>query len=100
MTTSTTNYRDKAAKTFFFICLFIMGLVIAGNSQNVKITPDGNYVQISAAKSDTAGYKDTGKIFTDSKGVKHTVYVSAKGKLFVKMVSKTSGTPYRKYLKL
>lgn len=89
--------RNFLAKAAFIISLLIMGLVIAGNSQNVKQTADGNYVAISG--NNTTEAKDTGKTYTDAKGNKYPVYISKNGKLFVIRTS-AKGNKYNQYLKL
>lgn len=61
----------------------------------VKQDASGNYVSVSS----TAENKDTGKTFTDSKGVSFKVFESAKGKLYIKRVSK-KGIEYKQYLKV
>ena len=66
-------------------------------SQQVKVDKNGNY--ISATNSSKADTINTGKTFTDSKGLVYPVYKSAKGKLYYPRISK-SGTYYRVYLKI
>jgi len=72
---------------------------IAGvNAQKVTTDAQGNYV---AVKRDFAREeaKETGKTYTDLKGVKYPVMESAGGKLFVVKTSK-AGNEYRMYLKM
>lgn len=85
--------------TSFFICLFIMGLVIAGNSQTVKQDASGNYVPAQSVR-DSTGAKKTGNHYTDSKGNVFDVWESKKGKKFVIRISKNTGLPYNSYLKI
>lgn len=82
----------------FFICLFIMGLVIAGNSQTVKKDANGNYYAVKMTKDSTGG-TETGKTFTATDGTKYPVMMSKGGKLYVVRTSK-AGTQYKQYLKL
>lgn len=84
--------------TSFFICLFIMALVVSANSQTVRKDVNGNYVAVKAA-SDSATSTNTGKTFTDAKGNVYPVMMSKNGKLFVIRTSK-AGTQYKQYLKL
>ena len=80
------------------IALCLIAGSLAGYSQNAKLDASGNFVATAAAAGTPA--KDTGKYFTDAKGVRSKVFVSAKGKYFINVVSKTAGTPYKKYLTL
>lgn len=84
----------------FFLCLFIMWLVVVGNSQTVKQDATGNYYAVKAAKDTTTTYKATGKTFTTSKGETFPVYESKNGKLFVIRTSKATGNTYKQYLKV
>ncbi len=94
---TTTTKTNRLAKIAFLLCLSIMGLVIAGNSQTVKMDASGNYV---AVKDTTLNYKATGKTYTTEKGETFPVYLSKTGKLFVIRTSKTTGKEYRSYLKI
>lgn len=84
--------------TAFFICLFIMASVIAGNSQTVRKDANGNYYAVKMAKDSTGG-AETGKTFTATDGTKYPVMMSKNGKLYVIRQSK-NGTTYKQYLKL
>lgn len=79
--------------------LSIIGLFVAltGHAQQ-KVTKDaqGNYI---VAKRDTAGSnKPTGKFIIDKDGVKHPVFISARGKLYYMRTSK-AGNVYKSYIK-
>ena len=67
-------------------------------SSQVKVDAKGNYVSTSSirAKGDTI---NTGKTYTDSKGIVYQVFKSSTGKLYCPRVSKT-GNYYRYYLKV
>lgn len=67
-------------------------------SSQIKVDNKGNYVQETtvSGKRDTV---NTGKTFTDSKGIVYPVFKSSTGKLYVGKVSK-SGNYYRYYLKI
>lgn len=70
------------------------------NQANVTQDKNGNYTQIS--KKDTTGKtsaKQTGKLFTDAKGVQFPVMESKNGKLFVIKASAKTGKNYNYYLK-
>jgi len=67
----------------------------AQTKPNVTRTADGNYILISK-KADSA--KNTGN-YVVIKDIKYPVYESAKGKLFIKRISKNN-KEYNQYLKL
>lgn len=90
-----TKTNNTLAITFFLLCLFIMGLVVAGNAQQVKQDAQGNYYAVKATKDTSITYKPTGKTFTTSKGETFPVYVSKNGKLFVIRTSKATGNQYK-----
>ena len=68
-------------------------------AQNAVKTKDGNYIALKATGTTKDSNKQTGKTFTDTKGVKYPVMESAKGKLFYVKTSKT-GNEYKVYIKL
>lgn len=74
----------------------ILVLAMSATAQT-KVTRDqqGNYVSVSAPKTEP---KNTGKVYTDSKGVKYPVYESARGKLYIVRTSKKTGKKYNQYL--
>ena len=80
------------------ILLAFLSLYFAGNSQTIEKTKDGNYIAVKATKTDDKP-TDTGKTYTDTKGIVYPVFVSKNGKLFVIRTSKT-GSQYKQYLKL
>lgn len=66
-------------------------------AQNVKVDSKGNYVAISNFKADSSHSKESGHTYTDNKNKVYKVFISAKGKLFVKKISK-AGNEYNYYL--
>ena len=70
-------------------------LSLAGSAQNSKVNASGNYVSVAKVREPA---KNSGKTFTDSKGIVYPVLESAKGKLFYTRVSK-AGNEYNVYLK-
>jgi len=80
------------------IILLAAFVCFAGEAQQpVKKDKSGNYyADTSAGKTEA---KNTGKTFTDGKGIKYPVLISKNGKLFVIKTSKT-GNKYNYYLKL
>lgn len=79
--------------------LFIMMLFfsLSATAQNAHQDNSGNYTAIS---KDTTRASNTGKTFTDAKGIVYPVYVSTHRKLFINKVSAKTGKPYKLYLKL
>ncbi len=82
----------------FFLCLFIIGLVVGANAQTARQDATGNYVSIKS-KMDSTSAKATGKTYTDDSGNTYPVMISKNGKLFIVRTSKT-GSRYNQYLKL
>jgi hypothetical protein len=83
-----------------FISVAIFSFTFDSHGQTVKVDASGNYVAVKSVKSDSASYKSTGRTYTDTKGNSYPVMISSRGKLFVIRTSKTTGNPYRQYLKL
>lgn len=83
-------------KTFITFLLLAVTLTLCSQ---IKIDAKGNYVSssYSRVKGDTV---NTGKTYTDSKGVTYPVFKSSTGKLYCPRISKTSGNYYRYYLKV
>ena len=81
-----------------FLVGTFMVLALAGNvnAQNVQ-RQGNNFTQVS---NGGGGGKETKTqyTYTDSKGNKYPVYLSASGKAFIKKVSKKTGKEYRQYL--
>ena len=86
-------------KKALILLAVILSLNFGLNAQTVQKTKEGNYIAVSKPGIDDKA-KDTGKTFTDSKGNVYPVFISAKGKLFVIRISKTTNKEYRQYLKL
>lgn len=84
----------------FFICLFIMALVVSANSQTVRKDANGNYVQVVKKDSATSSATPTGSNYIDKKGNVFPIMKSKNGKLFIVRVSSKTGLPYNSYLKL
>lgn len=81
--------------------LLLLSIVIASftaTAQNAKVDAHGNYVAVKNATVKNTG-KNTGKTFTDTKGIVYPVYESAKGKLYYIRKSK-AGNEYKVYLKV
>lgn len=75
--------------------LFCIALLLNITIQAQTIDENGNY-HLKTKRGSEA--KKTGKFAIDSNGIKHDVYISKNGKLFIKMVSKKTGKEYNKYL--
>lgn len=80
---------------FVVLCL----VIVSGTVSAQKVTQDasGNYVAVKTDKRAKGDTLDTGKTFTDSKGVAYPVFKVVKsGKLFAAVTSK-GGKYYRRY---
>ena len=90
----------KETKQIIVLLLLCFALCFADNlfAQNVVKGKDGNYTDLPA-KTEKDKAKLTGQKYTDNKGTVYPVYLSVKGKIFIVMVSKTTGKEYNKYLK-
>ena len=75
--------------------LFCIALLLNVTINAQTIDEDGNY-HLKTKRGTEA--KKTGKFAIDSQGIKHNVYISKNGKLFIKMVSKKTNKEYNKYL--
>lgn len=86
-------------KRLLFI-LIITSFSITSYSQTVVTTnSQGNYVAFSNPKVKEAD-KDTGKTFTDSKGVVYKVYQTSTGRLYILRKSKNTNKEYKQYLEV
>lgn len=84
-------------KKLFFLSVISL-LSIGAYSQTVVTTnAQGNYVAVSTPKVKVED-KDTGKTFTDSKGVVYKVYQTSTGRLYILRKSKRTGKEYKQYL--
>lgn len=82
----------------YILFFAFMGAIQAANCQQVQTDAKGNYFAVKTTK-DSAGGKATatGKTYTDTKNQVFPVFVSARGKLFIKRVSKNTGNAYNDY---
>ena len=75
--------------------------IVAGAQTKVITDKQGNYTAVVKTGAKQGGKATlTGKYFTDAKGAKFEVWQSAKGKLFIIRISKTTNKPYNYYLSL
>ena len=70
---------------------------LSTNAQNV-VRKGNAFIEQKSDSAPRGGATKTNMVFTDSKGVTDTIYVSSKGSCFVWKVSKKTGKKYRKYL--
>lgn len=84
-------------KKLLLIALVLFSFAAMSQTKVIK-DKDGNYKAVEVLKPSQED-KDTGKTFTDAKGVKYTVRESVNGKLYYIRVSKKTGKPYKVYLK-
>lgn len=79
------------------IVLFVSITTIQAQTKpNTVLTADGNYKAITKS---TDSIKSTGKTYS-VKDTTYTVYQTAKGRLFIKRISKKTSKEYKQYLKL
>ena len=82
----------------FIICIIMM-LSISLTIQAQNVERKGNtFTQVSNKKVEEAKETKTEYIYIDSKGIQYPVYLSAKGKAFIKKISRKTGKEYPKYL--
>lgn len=63
-----------------------------------NVTQNGNnFTQVKTERAESKEVK-TQYTYTDSKGNVYPVYLSSKGKAFIKKVSKKTGKEYKQYL--
>lgn len=80
------------------IVLMLGFLAISNGLKAQNVVRNGNtFVQQSDSTS-RGGATKTEYLYTDSKGVTDTVYLSRNGNAFIWKKSKSSGKTYRKYL--
>lgn len=77
-------------------CLILLFIASADMySQTVK-REGNNFTQVS--KTSKGEDKATSYTYTDSKGTKYTVYLSAKGKAYIIRKSSKTGKEYKQYM--
>lgn len=95
--------RDVLKALLFIIAVFaLMALVMPAQAQKIaKQDAKGNYYSdtTKTAKSHVSTAKETGKMFTDSKGVSYPIMLSKLGKLFYIKTAIKSGKKYNVYIK-
>jgi len=87
-------------KNLSLIAAVLIAITFSVSAQTKVVqTKEGNYTAATVTKTSKSKSVETGKTFTDSKGVKYPVYKSVNGKLFYKRTSK-KGNVYNVYLTL
>ena len=82
----------------FIICIIMM-LSISLTIQAQNVERKGNtFTQLSNRKAEEAKETKTEYIYIDSKGIQYPVYLSARGKAFIKKINRKTGKEYPKYL--
>lgn len=95
-------------KVSFIIAFMAATIAASAQSSSIKVTTSGGKSSVNANISVPQGQrfnldkpKDEGTLTTntaDYKGTNYPVYVTAKGRLFIKLTSPTTGKEYRKYI--
>jgi hypothetical protein len=87
-------------KKLSIIAAILIAITFCATAQTkVKQDANGNYIAATVTKTSKSKAVETGKFFTDSKGVKYPVLKSANGKLFYRKTSK-KGNVYNVYIEL
>lgn len=83
-----------------FITCIIMMLSISLTMQAQNVERKGNTFTQVTKKKETKESKETKTeyIYIDSKGIQYPVYLSARGKAFIKKINRKTGKEYPKYL--
>lgn len=90
------NKFDRIAGISVLVLFFLFAI---GYSIKAQIVRKGNtFIEQKSDSSQRGGATKTKYLYTDSKGVTDTVYISSKGSAFIFKVSKKTGKKYRKYL--
>ena len=77
----------------YIIALLVM--LTLSISSYAGVVKEGNvYVQ----KTTTVKEKETGVYYQDKNGIRYIIYVSPKGSLYIKKISKKTGKEYKYYL--
>ena len=77
----------------YIIALLVM--LTLSISSYAGVVKEGNvYVQ----KTTTVKEKETGDYYQDKDGIRYIIYVSPKGSLYIKKISKKTGKEYKYYL--
>ena len=77
----------------YIIALLVM--LTLSISSYADVVKEGNvYVQ----KTTTVKEKETGVYYQDKDGIQYIIYVSPKGSLYIKKISKKTGREYKYYL--
>ena len=77
----------------YIIALLVM--LTLSISSYAGVVKEGNvYVQ----KTTTVKEKETGIYYQDKDGIRYIIYVSPKGSLYIKKISKKTGREYKYYL--
>ena len=77
----------------YIIALLVM-LTLSISSYADVVKESNVYVQ----KTTTVKEKETGVYYQDKDGIKYIIYVSPKGSLYIKKISKKTGKEYKYYL--
>lgn len=81
----------------FFILVAIATMCVFNCS--AQITREGKtFKKTASARSKETAQKDTGYLWTDSKGVEYPIYMGASGACYVVKISKKTNKEYKQYL--
>lgn len=83
--------------------LVLLAVIFSMNvhaQSRIKVDSSGNFYQLKAEVVYDSSSANTGKTYTDSKGIKYPVYMSRTGKYYILRTSKNTGNQYKQYLKI
>lgn len=89
------KYSKKVLVVYMAIITLAFILSLGAHAQNV-MRRGNTFIQVdSVTKSEP---HQTEYTYIDNKGVEYPIWVSSKGKFFIKRISKRTGKEYRQYL--
>lgn len=86
------------ARAYWIIIVMVTLVFLFSMGMNAQVVRKGNTFIEQKSDSSRGNATKTQYLYTDSKGVTDTVYLSKNGSAFVWKVSKKTGKKYRKYL--
>lgn len=86
------------ARAYWIIITMVTLVFLFSIGMNAQVVRKGNTFIEQKSDSSRGNATKTQYLYTDSKGVTDTVYLSKNGSAFVWKVSKKTGKKYRKYL--
>ena len=93
------SFAESSTKTqLFTILMTLFFLFYCACNADAEVKRDGNNFTQVSTKTSKGEDKATNYTYTDSKGTKYTVYLSAKGKAYIIRKSSKTGKEYKQYM--